>query len=457
MRLPTGHRVPIRARLAIASTVVFALTLASIGWFLYFQTKQNLDSAIDGSLRVRARTLGRLAGRPADLQRADGFFQLLGATNTIVASSPQYTRSSLLTAAERARASERPLYLRRGEQARLLALPAQRPTNDVLVVGSGLQQREHALEGLARSLVIGGVLALGIAAAAGYWLATRALQPVERMRRRADSISELGTEHRLPLPAPDDEIRRLAVTLNAMLSRLGDASRHERRFIADASHELRTPLARLRSELELARTENAVSALHIAVGSALEETERLCALADDLLTLALLDENTAVDYVEMVDLSALTTISAHDIGPQLAGADRALRVDMGRDLYVKGDATQLRQAIDNLLENALRHGAGTTTVCVQADGADALIIIADEGSGFDPCYVDAAFERFSRAERSRHSTGTGLGLAIAQAIAKKYGGFVRIDNDSDSGATVTLSLPRAQPIPRSNLGDRSVT
>ena len=162
----------------------------------------------------------------------------------------------------------------------------------MVVVGADLPQREHALDVLTGALLIGGPLALALAALAGYALASGALRPVEAMRSRAATISAADPDARLPLPEARDEIRRLGTTLNEMLARLARARARERAFVADASHELRTPLTILKGELELAaagapdREE-----LRRVVRSATEETDRLVALAEELLALARLDED----------------------------------------------------------------------------------------------------------------------------------------------------------------------
>jgi signal transduction histidine kinase len=433
-------RIPIRARLALACLGVFAITLAAVGSFLYLQTKQNLDDAIDRSLRTRAQTLTSLGPRPDALRLADSDFQLLRTDNTVAAASRHNERASLLSPTELRQAGGHPLFLWRGETARLLARPTGSATTPVLVVGSSLQQREHAMEGLARSLLIGGPLALIIAAAAGYWLAGRALRPVEQMRQRAGTISQLQSDQRLPLPVPRDEIHRLGETLNAMLDRLERASLHERQFVADASHELRTPLARLRSELELARGEIEVSALHASVDSAIEETERLCALADDLLTLAFIDEN-ASHRATSVDLSGLAVTCAQRCLGRLEAQGRALRTAIEPGVRVHGDETRLRQALDNLMENAFLHGAGIVTVTLHASGSNVEATIRDEGAGFDLSYLPHAFDRFQRPAKSRQADGTGLGLAIVQAIAQSHGGRGEVGNHPAGGGTATLVLP----------------
>ncbi len=174
---------------------------------------------------------------------------------------------------------------------RVLAVPVT--TEDgrlVVVVGSSLGDRDEALDGLARLLLIGGPVALLLASLAGYWMTAAALRPVDAMRGRAAEISSDPGE-RLPVPEADDELRRLGETLNAMLGRLEQALERERRFVDDASHELRTPLALHKIELELALLHaSSEEELRTAIASATDEIDRLIALAEQLLVVARADD-----------------------------------------------------------------------------------------------------------------------------------------------------------------------
>jgi len=229
------------------------------------------------------------------------------------------------------------------------------------VVARSLAPREETLHRLLREFLVAGPLALLLASLAGYGLAAAALRPVELMRRRAAAFT-LNSPRSLPVPRGGDEISRLALTLNDMLSRLQAAFEHERRFVADASHELRTPLALLRTELELAlRRPRPPEELRDALESALEETERLSRLADDLLLIARSEEGPLPIRRE--------TINANQLLASVAQRFEARAVQAGRLLTVRPtaaratvDPQRIAQALDNLVENALTYGEGDVVV-----------------------------------------------------------------------------------------------
>jgi signal transduction histidine kinase len=329
------------------------------------------------------------------------------------------------------------------EPARLLAVPLEQG-REIAIVGVALDDQREALSLL---LVLGGLgllAALLVASAAGYWVAGIALRPVEAMRREAQAITDTP-DRRLPVPPVDDEIGRLAVTLNAMLERLeraGAAEREavakERRFIADASHELRTPLTILKSEIDVALQEQrSPEELRAALASSGEEADRLVRLAEDLLVLARADEGRLPIAPEDVDVRELLDGIAARQGRQ-AGA-REIVVEAPPGLTVHADPQRLRQAVGNLFDNAVRHGDGPIELRGEAHDGEVRIGVRDHGPGFAPDFAARAFERFSRPDGGR-SGGTGLGLAIVEAIARAHGGWAAAI-PVERGAAVEIALP----------------
>jgi two-component system OmpR family sensor kinase len=314
---------------------------------------------------------------------------------------------------------------------RLLAVPAG---SRVAVVGASLEDRDDALASLDRLLVLGLPVALAIAALAAYAAAGGALRPVVRLSRQAERLGAGDLSRRMPVPAADDEVRRLAESLNAMLARLEATMARERAFVADASHELRTPLARLKAELELAsRGERSAAELREAVRSAAEETDELATLANDLLVLARADQGRLPIHPETLRLRPLLEAAARR-------ADVPVTVDAGADLTVHADPVRLTQAVANLLDNAVRHGAPPIRLSAVV-GADGVAIhVRDHGQGIDPALRTRAFERFTRGDAAREGDGAGLGLALVAAIADAHGAAVGID-DGRPGADVWLRLP----------------
>jgi len=247
----------------------------------------------------------------------------------------------------------------------------------------------------------------------------------------------------LPLAGSHDELTRLGETLNAMLSRLEAALESERRFVADASHELRTPLATLRTELELAlRHPRTADELRQAIASAVEEADRLGTIAADLLTIAQAEER-ALPRVAL-DVRELAADAVRPLQARAATLGRALTVEAEDALIVRADPTQLRQALHNMLDNALLHGAGAVRLDVVRVGDAAEFHVTDEGSGFPSDFLPRAFGRFSRTDPTGHSAGAGLGLSIVAAIARRHGGAAHAVNRPEGGADVSISLPRCQ-------------
>jgi signal transduction histidine kinase len=338
----------------------------------------------------------------------------------------------------------------------------------IVVVGASREDRQDALNGLLRLLLIVGPIALVVVSGAGYLVAAGALRPVEQMREQAESISDETSGARLTLTRARDEIRRLGQTLNDMLARLESGRARERRFIADASHELRTPLALLRTELDLAlRKPRSPDELRAALLSAADEVERLVMLSEDLLVLAAADERgIRLDRTD-VPIADLIDAAVRRFSSRAAEDGRAFDTSIEpRGVTISADRLRLEQALGNLVDNALRHGDGTVTLRAEvspaaspagdSDGAVAhrgeitaaqggsrvWLSVRDHGRGFPRDFLPHAFERFSRADAARTTGSAGLGLAIAEMIARAHGGGACAENAPDGGAIVSVWLPR---------------
>lgn len=457
-------RLPIRIRLTLAFALAMAIVLAAVGAFLYLRLGDSLLEQIDDSLEARVASLVPLVreeGRDVTAERLgatddEGFAQLLAPDGSLLASSPGVTGGALVGSDEIARAGDAPLRIERdeveglgGEPARLLVVSAAGPSDDlVLVVGASLEDRDEALNRLRSELLIIGPIALLLSSGLGYLLAASALRPVESMRRRAAEVSADRPGRRLPLPPARDELRRLGKTLNAMLQRLEDGLARERRFVADASHELRTPLALLQAELELALRRPRSSEEHErALGSVAEEVDRLVQLAEGLLVLARADEGDLALRREPVRAADLLESVARRYAHRAKRDGRRLSVAARADLPILCDRMRLGQALGNLVDNALRYGAGEVRLEARPANGAVSLLVTDEGEGFPAELLPRAFDRFARADEARSSEGAGLGLAIVEAIAHAHGGSVRASNVNGGGAAVSLSLPATERLP----------
>jgi two-component system OmpR family sensor kinase len=448
-------RIPIRLRVTLAFTIVMAVLLAALGWFIYARFDSELSEQIDQSLRTHGDDIASLVAQ-RDLTRSakllgreESFAQVLTPDGRVYATTPQLGRRPQLTPAEAARAARASFIVTRQHirsiagQGRLLARPARGHGSDyVVVAAASLDDRNESLDNLRTLLLIGGPVALLLASLAGYFVAGTALRPVEAMRRRAAAISAEEPERRLPLPEADDELRRLGETLNQMLARLDAALERERAFVDDASHELRTPLALHKTELELAlRYANTPEEMRAALTSAIAEVDRLIELAEDLLVLARAGEGKLALQLRHVPVAELLGGVWERFAARLGESGRSLVVEPVDGLAVEGDRLRLEQAVGNLVENALQHGAGEITVRARRSGAEVQIHVEDLGPGFPPAFIEHAFERFSRADAARGGDGAGLGLAIVEAIAQAHRGSAHAANRSGAGADVWIELP----------------
>jgi signal transduction histidine kinase len=262
------------------------------------------------------------------------------------------------------------------------------------------------------------------------------------MGEQAATISAANPGQRLSLPPADDELARLGRRLNEMLARVEAAIERERSFVADASHELRTPLALLKTEIELAFDEpQTIEALQAALRSAGEETDRLSQLSEDLLLLSQGDARTMPIRRSRVVVADMLTAVATRYRRRAHDAGREIDVDAPADFAVLADRIRLEQALANLVDNALRHGAGTIRVTAAQGSHGIEVHVTDEGNGFPAEFLHHAFERFSRPDQARSRGGAGLGLAIVTAIMAAHGGSATAANRAGGGGDVTLTLP----------------
>lgn len=453
-------RLPIRVRVTLVFALAMALVLGGAGLFIYLRLGAQLDESIDLGLRSRAGDVSALleasssglGGGTSLIESEESFAQVLTQRGRVVDSTPQLQGTPVLSPAEIERVTTEPGFFDRESlpgiegSARLLATPADdaRGRELIAVVGSSLQDRSEALTSLATLLLIGGPAALLLASMAGYAAAAAALRPVETMRRRAAEVSADDPSERLPIAPAQDEISRLGETLNSMLDRLEAALERERTFVDDASHELRTPLALHKTELEVAlRYATDERELRAAIGSSIEEVDRLVGLAEDLLVVARSEEGGLSLTRERVPVADLLDTIRERFSARAAQLDRGLVVDASRDLVVDGDRLRLEQALMNIVDNALRYGDGDVYMRAEAKDGRVVMRVTDSGPGFPDGFAKRAFERFATADPARGSGGSGLGLAIVATIASAHGGSVGATNGSGGGADVWIEVPAA--------------
>jgi signal transduction histidine kinase len=294
------------------------------------------------------------------------------------------------------------------------------------------------LEDLLAGLVLAYGGALVISGFVGYRVARAALDPVEEMRRRAASGTQDATV-RLEVPPTDDELSRLARTLNALLDRIQAGVAREHQLIADASHELRTPLGLMLMQIDLALSrERSPAETRLALERLRGETRRLVRLANDLLLLARADEGQLPTRIEPVPIAGALAQASE----RFAERPGAVVVHAGpASDVVLADRDRLAQALDNLIDNALRHGRAPVELEAVAGDGEVVVHVRDHGTGFAAEVDGRAFDRFVTGAQGRTGTSTGLGLTIVAAIAAALGGRVGVQRAPGGGADVWLALP----------------
>jgi heavy metal sensor kinase len=289
-------------------------------------------------------------------------------------------------------------------------------------------------------------LAVAIAGVGGYFLARRALAPVGRMADRARTITAERLGERLPVENPGDELGQLAAVFNDAFARLERSFEQLRRFTADASHELRTPLTAMRSVGEVGLREHRDAATYREIiGSMLEETDRLGRLVEGLLTLSRADGGNVSLRREEIDLAELARDVAAHLGVLAEEKRQSLAIDASGSVAAWVDRLLLRQALINLVDNAIKYTAarGTVRIAVRNARTSATIEVVDTGPGIPPDHRDRVFDRFYRIDkaRSRDLGGAGLGLAIARWAVEVQGGRIDLDSIEGRGSTFRITLP----------------
>jgi heavy metal sensor kinase len=295
-------------------------------------------------------------------------------------------------------------------------------------------------------LVFGVPLVVVLAGVGGYVLARRALMPIDHLASEARRITAERLHERLSVPNQHDEIGRLAAVINETFARLESSFAQLRRFTADASHELRTPLSVIRGIGEVGLGETRTPAEYKeAIGSMLEEVDRLTNLVDTLLRLSYGDAGTVRLSREAIDLGQLTRDAVFSVGILAEERNQRLTVDVDDGVAVTADRLVLREAITNIVDNAIKYSPRSSTIQirVRADGNQALVTVADQGAGIAPEYRERIFDRFFRVDeaRSRDRGGTGLGLAIAKWAVDVNGGHISIESGANGGSVFRIVLP----------------
>ena len=445
----------LRTRFALWTALLILLVLAAFGAYVYLGMSRGLYAALDDTLNVSASQIiaslnvnnGKLIlpdslSEPPEGETPPAGFsvRILTPDGLVLQQTGVYT--SQLPSVKPPNSSAFYTTLT-SPPLRIYTAPVMDNNQLVAIVqvAQSTSTVQATLGRLLTTLLIAAPLLLLATAASGYFLAARALRPVDTMTRMARRISAEDLSARLNLTS-DDELGRLASTFDEMLVRLEDSFRRERQFTADASHELRTPLTAMQAILSVTRQRRRKPAEYEqALDDLTEETERLRILTESLLALARADLHS-MELTETVDLSTLLEDVTESLRPLAEAKGLELVCETVTSLTVRGESDGLIRLFINLLDNAIKYTEhGSVNVSAHRDGAQVHVEINDTGIGIPASHLPHVFERFYRVEQSRSKRGTGLGLSLAQQIVAAHGGKISAMSQAGKGSMFTVELP----------------
>jgi len=453
----------LRAHFALWTAGLLFVILSAFGVLIFESMARGLSVALDDSLTLVASQFiagleiengslvssENIALEPENIDlRARGFtVRVLTLQGTILYEFGSY--QNLLSSPEGAPSTPffTTLHDPLSEYAiRVYTVPVEGNDQPVAIVqiAQSLASVQDILQRLLITLLVSIPTLVAIAGLSGYFLAIRALTPIDRITRTARRISAEDLSARLNLPPIDDEVGRLAETFDAMLGRLDDSFRRERQFTSDASHELRTPLSAMQAILSMIRQKRRTpEEYELALADLAEETDRLRTLTENLLQLARGETHTLTAH-DPVDLSTLLRDVTSSLQSLAEAKALTMVCDIPDGLSLIGDGDDLIRLFVNLLDNAIKYTerGGVTISADQNKDSSITVTIADTGIGIPADSLPYIFNRFYRVDRARATSGAGLGLALASEIARAHGGKIEVASEVGKGTRLTVFLPR---------------
>jgi signal transduction histidine kinase len=435
----------IRVRVTATAVVVVGTALVLAAFAMVAFVDRSLAAQVGDEAALRAQQL-------ADAGVADGatvpvadpeeeFVQVLDGT-TVVASSHDVAGLPALATPETEQNVRLTVSTGAGPSPFIAtAEPMDTPTGRrTVVVGLNIDDVTEAREVVAVALAIGVPILLVVVGLVTWWMVGRTLRPVEEIRGEVELISSRELGRRVPASGRDDEIGRLAATMNRMLGRLERGQERRRRFVSDAAHELRSPVAAIRQHAEVAVEHPESTDVRELAEVVLTEDERLQHLVEDLLLLARIDER-APD-LEEIDLDDVVLAEAERLRGTTSIRLDTRGVSAGR---VRGERASLERVVRNLVDNAARHARERTAISVAELDGHVVLSVEDDGPGIDPEDRQRALEPFVRLDgaRDRRTGGTGLGLSIVNDVTHAHGGSIDLGDSPLGGLRVRIELPSA--------------
>ncbi|WP_255583581.1 cell wall metabolism sensor histidine kinase WalK [Dietzia sp. ANT_WB102] len=461
--LTAPRRWPIRVATTVVATAVVILVLAAAAGGAWLLLRSAVHGAIDSADRGRAvdvadalATQGPQASIELVSEPLSGvdLVRVVTPDGSILAGQVTHGLEDVpaLPAPEPGQVVQRELDAPNGADLRVTSVGVDVRGVTLTVDVATDSNRYDTVLAAGAILFLSFVPVAGLATAVFVYVAMgRVLRPVESIRSRVAEISASGRGERVPVPEAEDEIARLARTMNAMLARLDAARTAQVAFVGDASHELRSPLSTLSTMLELSSTSGTPVDVETVDELLLPEVQRMRTMVEDLLLLAKNDERGRPLRREDVDLDDIVLSEAARLrgleggGMDGHGIEVAASVEPAR---LVGDPDALQRVVRNLADNARRHARGRIALRLAVDRAApsaprAVICVDDDGEGVPPEQRDSVFDRFARldADRARGKGGSGLGLAIVAEITRSHGGTVRVADAPGGGARFVIELP----------------
>jgi signal transduction histidine kinase len=445
-----GRFGSVRARTTVAATIALGVTTVAGALVMMALLGRAQQAGVQGPLEQRAGQVaaqargGTLPDRLSFPEQPGALVQVVNAKDRVIAASAALQGRAPIGHVDDNRLGVLSAWTERltsdDETYRVVGLTERTASGPVRVfAAASLEAVSDRMTGLQIELAVGLPMVLALVALISWQVVGRALRPVESIRAQVAEIGGSGRiDRRVPEPAGQDEVWRLARTMNEMLQRLQAAAERQRRFVADASHELRSPLASLRTQLEVSRDYPARRVG--AVDDQLAEVERMERLVGDLLLLAKADERQLVVRSRPLDLREVVLDEV-----ERAGSRARVRLDTAgvAAATVHGDREELARVVRNLLDNAVRFARARVELSLAERDGHVELTVADDGPGVPAAVRERVFERFARLDegRARDAGGTGLGLAIVREVIVAHRGSVTVDGGP--GARFLISLPRS--------------
>jgi heavy metal sensor kinase len=462
------RNIPIKWRLTIWYGLVLSLILISFasGIFIYF--KNSLQDSIDAKIRSIGEVLSssmtdahnttvfgnfeRYLENVLGRKPKGKFIQIMDSSGKIGAKMSDIEGEALPTsfnALERAMRGEivYETIERTKPRLRMVTIPIMenKKVTSVVQVGTSLEDFDESIRKLLLIMIISIPTSISVTIVVGYFMAKKALRPVDQIRRAAVKITSSNLDEKIDIAGRRDELSRLAETFNAMIARLKDAFQRINQFSIDVSHELKTPLTILKGETEVAlRKEREKGDYQSLLMSNLEEIDRMSCIIDDLLLLSKADTKDIKLNIAEVALRDLVMDVCMDMKVVADKKDVELQVSEMEDVRIKGDELKLRRMLLNIVENGIKysHVGGKISVSSYLNNGYAKIDVKDDGIGISEEDINYIFDRFYRADRSRkRESGSGLGLSISRWIAEAHKGSIEVKSQPAQGSMFTIKLP----------------